>query len=165
MGDEYDWLPDLVTLAEYNGRWEDYVGALYEVFREDFLQNKPTLNSKPIELLRGCCFNNKEYGFWYLTHDHPQGRKKEDTWEPNLRRCERLNWIIPVIKAYEYGSGGIRCWRPVRDGKERFVIGLDDFRYVVVLAELNGTWLLITHYFVEEHHRREKLREEYERYK
>ena len=50
MGDEYDWLPDLVTLAEYNGRWEDYVEGLYEVFEDSFVDTQVTLNGERIEL-------------------------------------------------------------------------------------------------------------------
>jgi hypothetical protein len=164
VGDEYDWLPDLVMLADYNGRWEDYIEALYEVFGNDFVDIQVTLTGEPVELLKGKPYEGKSYSFWYLTHDHPRGREEEAEWVPNLRRCERLGWIIPIIKGYESGRMGVLNWRSHRGEEGRLVIGIDDFSYVVVLAHLENSWLLITHYFVEREHRREKLRREYEAY-
>ncbi len=164
MGDEYDWLPDLITLADYNGRWEDYVEVLFEIFEDDFVDTQVTLNGEPIELLKGKPYEGKDYGFWYLTHDHPGGREAEAEWVPNLRRCERLGWIAPLIKAHEAKLVGVLNWYSYRGEEERLVIALNDFSYVVVLGHLETSWLLITHYFVEKDHRRRKLQRDHDAY-
>jgi hypothetical protein len=46
----------------------------------------------------------------------------------------------------------------------RIVIALEDFSYIVVLADRGKYLLLWTAYCVEQEHRRAKLRREYERY-
>lgn len=55
-------------------------------------------------------------------------------------------------------------WRSERAGdKDRVVIALADFSYVVVLADRGEYVILWTAYCVEHEHRRGKLRKEYER--
>jgi len=162
VGDEYDWLPCLIKLTDYSGRWEEYVEALYAAFEKDFIENKPTLNGKQIDFRRdGEDYEGKEWAFWYLTCDHPRGFKEEGDWETNLRRCERINWIIPLIAGYEYGAADIVAWFQTRRGEERFAIGLADFSYVVILRDTGSSWLLITHFYNVREHEKRKYREEY----
>ena len=166
MVEDYDWLPDLITLADYNGRWEDYVEALYGIFATDFLKGAPTLNGKPIEFRRdGKPYKGKDWAFWYLTCDHPCGYLKEEDWEINLRRCERIAWIRLLIAGYEYGAAGVVGWFQVRRRQERLAIALDDFSYIVILRDTSCEFLLITHFFVAEEHEKRRYEREYLAYK
>lgn len=166
MVDEHDWLPDLITLADYKGRWEDYIDGLYVLFVDDFVEGAPTLNDKPIVFRRGGePYEGKEWAFWYLTCDHPRGYREEEDWETNLRRCERISWIRPLIAGYEYGATDVVGWIQIRRGQERLAIALDDFSYIVILRDTSSEFLLITHFFVVEEHERRRYEREYLAYK
>ena len=58
----------------------------------------------------------------------------------------------------------MKWWRNDRQGETRIVITLSDFSYVTVVADRGEYVLLWTAYCVEQEHRREKLRREYEEY-
>jgi hypothetical protein len=60
----------------------------------------------------------------------------------------------------EHSPSDVRVWRSQRRGDPRIVIALGDFSYVVVLAERREYVVLWTAYFVDQAHRREKLRKE-----
>jgi len=60
-------------------------------------------------------------------------------------------------------GGRVRCWRNQRNKDARVVIALDDFSYLVVLADRGRYVLLWTAYSVEREHMRRKLRKEYDR--
>ena len=83
----------------------------------------------------------------------------EDERLPDLRRCERIRWPHPMIEAVK--SKYVKCWKNKRKEEERIVIALEDFSYVVVLADRGEYILLWTAYCVEQEHRRQKLRREY----
>lgn len=58
----------------------------------------------------------------------------------------------------------MRRWSNRRGSDTRILLALDDFSYVVVLADRGDYVLPWTAYTVERKHRREKLRKEYEEY-
>ncbi len=79
---------------------------------------------------------------------------------PDLRRCERIRWPRSIIEGAD--TKYVKSWKNSRKGEERLVLALEDFSYVVVLADRSDYVLLWTAYCVEYEHRRRKLREEYE---
>lgn len=154
-----DWLPPLMCLEDYNGDWQQYLEAIYECFCEDFVWSKPTFHEKRFALKRHPELNGKEATFWHVISEG----KIESERTPDLRRCERIRWLRPMIEAL--GDDRVRCWRNNRGScEDRILIALDDFSYVVVLADRGDYVLLWTAYCVEYEDRRLSLQNEYELY-
>jgi hypothetical protein len=89
-----DWLPPLVALADYGGDWERYLAALYDFFRQDFVDDKPLFEGKSLAVKRLPTSQGKEATFWHLISE---GRQEEERL-PDLRRCERIRWIRRIIE-------------------------------------------------------------------
>ena len=151
------WLPALVLFESYGGNWDEYVEAIYQYFRRDFLETKPSFESKRVGLKRHPVEQGKEATFWHLISEG----ESESGRVPDIRRCERIRWPRPMIEAVT--GGRVRCWRNQRNKDARVVIALDDFSYLVVLADRGRYVLLWTAYSVEREHMRRKLRKEYDR--
>lgn len=83
---------------------------------------------------------------------------------PSLRRCERIRWPCAIITAFNSQNENVKYWRNQRKNEERVVLALEDFSYVVILADRGEYVLLWTAYCVERQHQRDKLRREYEAY-
>lgn len=154
-----DWLPPLVLLTDFGGNWDRYLEEIYQYFWRDFVDSRPQLGGKRFALKRHPLLEGKEATFWHLITSGPL----EDERLPDLRRCERVRWPRALIEAV--GSVRVRWWRNERQGEARVVISLTDFSYVTVLADRGSYVLLWTAYCVEQEHRREKLRKEWEEYR
>ena len=98
----------------------------------------------------------KAQHFWHIISEG----MTEDERLPDLRRCERIRWPRPMIEAIALSH--IKWWRNRRKEEERIVIALDDYSYIVVLADRGDYVLLWTAYCVEQEHTRRKLHREYE---
>lgn len=151
-----NWLPDFVTLSEYDGNWDEYCDALYAIFHRDFVASKPQNTPKPFRLKRHPVYDGKEATFWHLISD---GENEEDR-TPNMRRCERIAWPRPIIEAM--GTNRIKFWLSKRKSSLRPTLAIEDFSYVVVLEEREDYLMLWTAYFVEFPSRRAKLEREYQ---
>lgn len=156
MDHSTDLLPPLVLLEDYENSWDLYFEAIYYFFYQDFVTSKPKFEEKRFALKRLPVTKGKEATFWHIISEG----KKEDERLPDLRRCERIRWPRPMIEAIK--SDRLRCWKNKRKEEERIVIALEDFSYVVVLADRGEYVLLWTAYCVEREHQRQKLRREYE---
>lgn len=151
-----EWLPDIVTLNDSGGAWDKYLEVLYAIFKKDFLDSSPAFTGKQMRLKRLPYEKGKEATFWHLISE---GAVEADR-TINLSRSERLPWPRPVIDAH--ADAKVRCWKNSRQGGDRILIALDDFSYLVVLAD-RGTYVLPwTAYPVERDHQRRKLQKEYE---
>ncbi|MGI6296338.1 MAG: hypothetical protein ACOX3G_09640 [Armatimonadota bacterium] len=154
-----DWLPDLILLDDYDGDWHSYIEVVYDYFCRDFVSSKPAFEDKRFGLKRHPELEGKEATFWHVTS---QGRDESER-VPDLRRCERIRWLRPMIEATAHSK--VRCWRNKRKAnEERVVIALEDFSFVVILADRGDYVLLWTAYCVDHESRREKLLKDYKEY-
>jgi hypothetical protein len=94
MGETVDWLPPLVCLPDYGGNFETYIEAVYSCFKSDFVDNKMYFRGQPISLKKHPQFQEKEFVFWHLTSEG----NVENERIPDLRRCERISWIKPILE-------------------------------------------------------------------
>ena len=155
-----DWLPDLLLLSDFDGAWDTYIAAVHEAFRKDFIhQNPPPFRGKRMGLKRHPIVDGMEATF---SHFISEG-KKESERTPDLRRCERIKWPRPIIEAVD--TGQVRCWPTRRGRNRRIVLAVEDYSYIVVLADRGDYLLPWTAYCVEQEHRRKKFRKEYEKWK
>lgn len=151
-----NWLPPLVLMSDYQNDWSLYLEALYQLFCKDFVTSKPIYEGRRFALKRHPVMDGKEATFWHIISEG----EVENERLPNLRRCECIRWPRPIIEAAT--SKGLKCWKNKRKQEERIIIALEDFSYVVVLADRGDYILLWTAYCVEREHSRQKLRKEYE---
>ena len=150
------WLPGLVKLDDYQGDWTQYVEAIHSIFTTDFVNSAPSFRERRVGLKKHPMEKGKEATFWHLIS---AGASEADR-EIDLRRCERIRWPRPVVEAD--GRSEVCCWLTHRKGEPRYVIALDDFSYIVVLAVRKCYLVLWTAYCVEYDHQRRKLLKQYE---
>lgn len=151
------WLPALVLFSDYGGDWNAYVEALYTYFRQDFLNTRPSLQGTRIGVKRRPIEKGKEATFWHLISE---GKTEADRL-PDMRRCERIRWPRPMIEGAP-SRRSLRLWRQQRPGGLRIAIALEDFSYVVILAQRRNYLLLWTAFCVEEERRKTRLKKEYD---
>jgi len=153
------WLPPLVLFADHGGDWPRYLEALYDHFRRDFVNDKPSFQGVKLALKRHPVIDGKEATFWhFISEGYDEAERL-----PDLRRCERIRWPRPVI---EQADGAVvKIWREPRGNEIRIHLWVEAAGYLVVLAERKGYLLPWTAYPVERERQQDKLRKRWERYK
>ncbi len=154
------WLPSLILLEDCKGVWDFYINIVYKHFHQDFVESRPFFQGRSISVRYHPSFDGKGATFWHLISEG--GLESERI--PDLRRCERIRWPRSIIESKEFLN--VKVWdtsRPWKGQKQRRVnLALEDFSYVVVLAENQRGFDLVTAYTVERSHRREKLKQEFD---
>ena len=145
-------------MEDYENDWHQYLEAIYQYFCQDFVASKPSFKDKRFALKRHPMVEGKEATFWHIISEG----EVENERLPDLRRCERIRWPRAIITAHD--TKFVKCWKNSRKGDERVILALEDFSYVVILADRGDYILLWTAYCVEQEHKRKKLRREYEEY-
>lgn len=153
------WLPGLVELDTYEGDWGEYIEVVYQFFVEQFVDNQPLFNGKTVAFKRHPEEDNKVYTFGHCTSSD---EKTIEERVPDLRRCERIRWIRPIIENCHDPS--IKIWKNKRKRETRVLLWLEEMDYVVILTERNNYYILWTTYITDRSHTREKFRKEYEDY-
>lgn len=158
-------LPDIFALADCGGDWATYCDRLYAGFAQDFVRSKPTCGAKRCGLKLHPEYDGKAATFWHLISEGAQETERI----PDLRRCERLRW--PRVMMEHAGiADDLFCWEQVRrrnpsstgGGTERRIaIATADFDYVLIVADRGDYVLPWTAFFVEQRHRRGRLRAEW----
>jgi len=159
MNASHDWLPPLVLLGECDRNWDRYIEVVFGWFHKDFVASRPSFENRRVAHKKDPMQRGKEAAFWHLVSEGDV----EELRTLDLRRCERIRWPRPMIEAVANG-GRVKCWKNTRGKDQRAVIALEDFSYVVVLADRGKYVLLWTAYCVEKNHRRRKLEKEFKAY-
>lgn len=154
------WLPELVLFEQYKGNWDLYINAVYQFFLNDFVHNRAFFLNLPVFVRYHPSFNLKGATFWHLVSEG----KIESERTPDFRRCERIRWPRAIID--HVISGDIKIWETIRPWKKqkqkRINFALANFSYIVVIAQREKGYDLVTAYLIEQSHRREKLKKEFE---
>jgi len=167
-----DWLPEIVSVDPWT---ENTYEILYAMFCRDIRDYNLRYNGNDV-----WCFNDTEGGkeiiFWHLTtrdikkQKIPRRKKKfypeEQTGTgkirlPDLRRCERLPWIKPLIEhpsepevlAWDYEEG---------DRKIKTYIWIRDNDFVVIMKKYpDDKRRLITSFYVDRLFKRKDFERKY----
>jgi len=153
-----DWLPPLVLFNDCGGNWDAYLDAIYEWFKQDFIDSKPVFQGRRLGLKRYPMTHGKEATFWHLI----QEGDVEDDRTPDFRRCERIRWPRPIIE--HNTDPAIKIWCNQRRNEDRVCLWFEQENYLVILADRGDYILPWTAYLVEQPHRQRKLQREYEEY-
>lgn len=151
-------LPDLIKFEDYKGDWNKYIEAVYSFFKKDFIDGKPRYNGNKVVLRKYPLFKGKEACFWHITSEGEDENKRT----PDLRKCERIRWIKPIIESYP--NKEITFWKSKRKNRNRICLCYGDWEYLVVLEDRTKYILLMTAHPIEREHTKKKLEKEYEEY-
>ncbi|MDR1653960.1 MAG: hypothetical protein LBS01_10030 [Prevotellaceae bacterium] len=149
-------LPDLILLEDYNGNFALYYDAVYAVFVNDFVRNRPEFRGKRLGLKKYPFIDGKEYTYYHFTHS---GNIEVER-IPDIRRMERIGYPKPIIAFSD--SQQIKVWRNKRGTSERILLFHEEERYLVVLEERKDYILPWTAYPIEQNSRLRKLLAEYQ---
>ena len=151
-------LPELVELSQYGGNFHRYLEAVYELFKRDFIENRPTYRGVRLGLKKYPLSQDKEATFWHMTSTG----EEESTRIPDLRRLERIQWPASMINQSEHPY--LKVWENTRGNKTNILIFHEKENYLVVLRRGKDYILPWTAYLIEYSSRKRKLLEEYEGY-
>lgn len=138
-------LPMRLTYDMFNENLAQYIKALYNIFKKDFIDNKPSFQGKPVDIIHEQFFQGKERSFWHII----SSGQEDVTRELDSDRCSRLPWVRPFID--ENGScDNYRFWIKWFDKtkKDRYYIWCTAVNYMVILEDRNTHFKLITAYKV-----------------
>lgn len=158
-----DWLPPIVKLEDFDGNWDRYINKVFSFFYRDFIESQPMFLGKWVRCRRDLIYDGKEAGFWHCTSEGPNELYRI----PNIRRCERIGWIKAVIE--HCNDPIVDLWPKKQRGEIRQLLWFNE-EFMIVLAERQRKrdgfmyMQLITAYCTEQEHRREKLRQERDKY-
>ena len=163
MLDDNIALPNMILLEDYNGNYDKYIKAVFDVFKRDFIDKKTRFRGEVLRLKWEPEFQNKACTFYHMTHEGSDEQNRT----PDLRRCERMPWAKPTIENCD--SWGLKIWPQVRQGKggtrNRLCLWLEfeaEPDYIVVL-EVRETYKLLWTAFVPQYpHEKRKKQKEYE---
>ena len=152
-------LPDLVSLEDYNGNFALYNEAVYAVFKNDFVRNRPVFQNKRLALKAHPLIDGKEYTYYHFTHSGDIEKERI----PDLRRMERIGFPKPMIDFSD--DENLKVWRNKRGTSERILILHETERYLVVLEDRKNYILPWTAYWIEDESRLKRLLAKYQKSK
>ncbi|MBD5187338.1 MAG: hypothetical protein HDS94_04695 [Bacteroidales bacterium] len=156
--ESYLELPELIELSEFGGNFAQYIEAVYKIFTDEFIRNRPTFRGVRLGLKKYPISDGKEATFWHMTSEG----EDEQNRLPNLRRLERIKWPSYIINNSEHPY--LRVWENTRGSKTNVLILHEAENYVVILRKGNGYLLPWTAYLIEHEWRKKKFLKEYEEY-
>lgn len=164
------WLPEMANVNP----WEaDTYEILYAIFHRDFVASRPRYRGSEVWYFPQM-EDGKEAIFWHLTtREHrpkPVPRRMRRYAEsiaqqagryPDLRRCERLPWVRPIIEnsrepellAWDYREG---------HGNIRTYVWFKDRRFVVIMKKYRDCRRrLLTSFYVDENYKTRDFERKY----
>ena len=101
------WLPPLLTLESCGGDVEAYFDVLHNRLRNDLDQCR--WQGIRVVMADQRMYRGKEETFWHVTSSYVKGKGLADgERQPDLRRCERIGWIRPLIETCD--AGFLKSW-------------------------------------------------------
>lgn len=148
------WLPRLFDVTQWSHDTHD---LLYEIFHKDFIQNPTHYLGQRIGFEK-IIEEGKEKAFWHITtrEDKESGERFTD-----LRRCERLPWLKPILE--NAGNPEILSWEYTEgDGVIKVYVWLKDYDYVAIMKKTRkGFLILLTAFWVEHEYMKRALMKKY----
>ncbi len=159
MAEQINWLHPLVLLESYDGNWYRFLNAIYDFYRQDFVDYKPIFRGQELAVKRHPMVDGKEATFWHIISE---GKEEADR-TPDIRRCERIRWPRPIVE--NASDPIVKVWKNRRRNETRICIWLEEQEYLVILSERKNYILFWTAYPTTRNHTKRKLRREYEAFK
>lgn len=158
MSEDYYDLPELITLSEYDGNFNLYLEAIYELFKKDFIEKHPVFQGTRVGLKKHPQREGKEATFWHMISEG----EDEPTRVPDLFRMERIKWPAALINDSEHPY--LKVWENKRGSKTNVLIFHEQKAYLVVLRKGADYLIPWTAYLITYRNRKERLLKEYAAY-
>ncbi len=149
------WLPKLI-LRKIGETDDEYLNRLYPIFENDFKKCQPLFKGWRVGCRKLPIINGKEEGFFHLTSfDYLRTGFENRVVDDD--RCMRIRWIRSIIENYQCEKD---CCRRllIWNEKKRWRILFPDERYIVVLDQRNGYFVVVTAYYIDKLHEHELQR-------
>lgn len=151
----------MVCLEDFAGDSNAYIEHLFSIFKTDFIESSPSYNNKRILFDNRMLEQDKPEGFLHIVteKDNLTGQRTNT----DLRRCERLCWIRPVIE--NFTDDAIDYWEKEDRGKIKTKFLLRDMDFVVILSSRkNSCYYLVTSYYLDWPNSKRKILKERDLY-
>lgn len=139
------WLPELITLDDFNGEWSSYESYLYDIFSKHFLETNPIFNGKIVRPRQHPMHNGKYESYFHITSGH---YKEVEERVPDFRRCERIKWPKAMIENSKCNCidncDNYLIWKKKYKNKFRYSLLLKNEKYLVILEERPKYYILIS---------------------
>lgn len=149
-------LPRLVALS---GDWSSYVERIYKIYLATIVNGGLEVDGYPVKCRFHPPSKGKGFGFWHIIQE---GLTEEER-TPDLRRCERIEWVSWIIM--QLGKDTRITWWEEKRGHEKYkLLWLEEEDYLIILAKRKNYWLLKTAYLTDKSHKRKQLQRNREIY-
>lgn len=168
--DSCKWLPNIIECTNFI-KWNDYLNEIYEVFKKDFIYNKPFFEGKIVNFRKAPLDGNYEHTFIHLTHrDVNHNSLNPNDRIPDLRRAERIGWNRAIIENYICNHTCKDCnkvlyFEEYYKNNIRTYLLFKDVKFLVIIEKREKYNLLITGYYIEYENAMRKYVKKYEKYK
>lgn len=154
------WLPPLLV-CDWN-RQAETLDLAYAVFQRDFGDRTtlPTFQNRRLELKFHPKIDGWPATFWHFVTSGESGESEAER-SPEGKRLERIGWPRALIVEAGRVPCRIKVWSNRRKSERRWLLALEDFSYLLVLADRGKFLLPWTAYPVDQAHSRKKLEKEY----
>jgi len=119
-----DWLPDLLLFENFSGNWQRYEDEVFAQFYSDFIKSRPAFQNEPVKVTKYPLKKGKERGFWHCI----QEGKIEEERTPDMRRCERIGWVRPLIE--HSADPRVKKWPKQVGAKNRYLLWVEEVDYL-----------------------------------
>jgi len=144
---------DLKTLDLFHGDYERYDNFLYyKIYLQQLTKPALLFNNKQVKFKKFPIECEKEQAYFHLTTKAASKDVPLSNREPDLRRCERLHWIRPIIETNHMKSCTqpcFLCFEEEINGKNRINLFNKEERYLIVLEDRTDYFLLITAFYID----------------
>lgn len=155
-------LPNLIEWSGKLDHYDQYIDEAYERFLNIFKSHKSTYLGKPVRPRRNPISKGKHHTFWHITSKSGD-EKGEENRLPCLNRCARIHWIGYILENHA-DNDNVYCWTNIRRSRKHgsqtnHLLYLHQQRYVVILAEKDWGFLLVTAYITNNRTHKKFLKE------
>ena len=156
------WLPKLV-IYDKKTPFDEYYNAIYEIFKEDFINTKPYFKSKRVGLQKEPRVNGKVQTFHHMTTEEYKDKNGTITRVPSKERCERIKWNKAIIESNYFA---LKIFPEKRShNRNNIVIWFEEIDYVIILRDAKTYYVFITAYPIKYEHKRKQLRKSFETFR
>ena len=157
MNYKISWLPELIEYGSKKNNQDEYIEAIYLIYKEEFINKGIYFRKEKLGLKRLPLRNGKEATFYHIISEG----KDEEQRDIDLERCARIKWPRAIL-ASDYV--GLKIWENKRKNKRNILVWFPEKEYLIIIRKNPNEKLIWTAYPVTENHRKRKLQKEYEEY-
>jgi hypothetical protein len=152
-------LPEIIELNNHNGNIDEYEGVIHKCYLDIFRNPEIFFNGKQVLPIKYPIQHKGRH--WTFSHMTSNG-KIEDEREYDLRRCERVPWVKPILQ--NLNNPVLKIWKQRRNSKNRIAIWHEKENFMIVLEERGKIYVLVTTFITKAKKYKDQYLKEYSEY-